>query len=160
MNYVKKKIRRTFPVALAVQAFSAPAAEVPVSQQGEVTESRVEAESPSSITLTPDAITTTITRLFSQTGDSFEQQVPVWPEEWDDEHEQRYDELVEKEALRAISRAELGELNSLQAIRRSFVNPPTSEELLLRLRRERLDRELVRILQRNVSLQDFPAHRA
>lgn len=79
---------------------------------------------------------------------------------WDNEYAIRYHKLVEKEALSTISREELSELERLQKLRRRFESPPTSEEIITRHLREKMDRELTAVLKRYVSIAKFPKNRS
>jgi hypothetical protein len=151
---VKEKIGQSFSIALALQSVSAAHGSLNVGKSAQATESRIRAESSPTVTLTPDVLTTTVTNVFSQPTE-FERVVSIVPDRWEPQHEERFDELVEKEALKKISASELRELDSLQRIRSKLVNPPQMDEVLARLRLDKLDRELLRVLQRNVRIQEF-----
>ena len=81
-------------------------------------------------------------------------------EYWDSEAESRFSELVDKEALGTVQEHEFHELEDLQRARRSLVNPPDRDEMVARLQRDRLDRELLRVLKSNVSLAKLPKNPA
>jgi hypothetical protein len=72
---------------------------------------------------------------------------------WSERHQDEFDNLVTREAIGTITAVELSHLNALQTLRRSLKAPPTGEEVLQRHRREKLDRDLVKLLKQNVRFQ-------
>ena len=156
----RQKVGQSFTVALAVQAVSPAQGPLAAGEKGQATDSQIRSEAAPAITLTPDVLIATVTNVFSPHGNEFEQSIPIFVESWGREQEHRFDELVEKEALQQISESELLELNHLQQFRRRLANPPELDEVLARLRIEKADRELLRVLKRNVRIQRLTANTA
>lgn len=75
---------------------------------------------------------------------------------WDRQHEKRFVDLIEKEALDTISSNEYLELEELQRLRRRFVAPPAFDEIIARHRSEKFNRELVNVLTKYVNISDLP----
>jgi hypothetical protein len=90
--------------------------------------------------------------LSSREPESFLWDFPQEIHAWDGEHEKTFDDLVTKEAIGTITPAGLAQLNRLQKLRRQLKAPATGVEILQRHRREKLDRELVNLLERHVRL--------
>jgi hypothetical protein len=84
---------------------------------------------------------------------TFEQTYRNAPDSWNPDLAKKYDALVIKEALGTISGLETKELDAMQKFRRRTLSPASGEEILLRYKREKLDRELIKVLQRHVRLQ-------
>jgi len=144
------KFVHTIPLALAMQT-SQLAAVVDVGQKGDATESKAEA---------PDhenAATAGEAPIFGEESNMRENEAFVWdlPQEihaWEADHQKDFDDLVTKEAIGTITSVELIRLDRLQKLRRMFKAPATGEEVLQRHRREKLDRDLVKLLERHVRL--------
>ena len=101
---------------------------------------------------TTDLIASTVEVLSSQPTNSFYQFVPSHDNVWSEKDENRYDDLVTKEAVGTIESYELAELEALQVTRRRLVSPPTGEEILQRYRRDKLDQQLLELLGKNVRI--------
>ena len=71
-------------------------------------------------------------------------------EEWTREREQRFANLVEKEALAKLTSPEKAEIERLSLLRRGLKNPRTGEELLWEYEQRKLTRNLVEALTRYV----------
>lgn len=144
------KFVQTIPLALAMQT-SQLATAVDAGRSAAATDLKVAAPDHSNGATAGEA------PLF---GDEFSNREPesfVWdfPQEisaWDGEHKKTFDDLVTKEAVGTITPAGLAQLNRLQKLRRQLKAPATGEEILQRHRREKLDRELVKLLERHVRL--------
>lgn len=156
----REKILKTFPAALALQAVSAPAHAIEFKKGEHASEITFSAKTILPMAATADVVVATVESASGFASDSFQQQIPLLLDEWGEKQEKAFDALVTKEALQTITPSELAELDELQKVRRRFVNPPSTDELLERLRREKLDRELLQLLQRNVRFQEFAKDKA
>ena len=153
-----EKFIQTWPLAVAMQAGQLPAA-VNLKQTGEATDLHAEASQPTNATATDDDVVLNPPTMELR-EETMELSFPAFGQSWEDDYEDEYERLVEKEALGTINRVELEELNRLQKIRRRFVSPPSGKEVLARHRREKLDRELLKVLRRYVRLQPITKNKA
>lgn len=149
-----EKFVQALPIALAVQSVQLPAA-VDAKQDGQATDLHAEVRVPTQaggtdieVLIEPGAL-----NIIEET---VEFELTTSAENWVGDHADRFEELVEKDALGTITGAELKELDRLQKMRRRFVNPPTATEILQRHRREKLDRDMQKALRRYVRFQPFP----
>lgn len=69
---------------------------------------------------------------------------------WEESEEHEFSQLVIKEAVDHLSETELNRLTNLQNKRRTTKSPEPADLILLRYRREKLDRELLELLSRYV----------
>jgi hypothetical protein len=144
-----EKIVQAFPL-IAVMQFSPSVNAIKLKAIGEVSEPNIATPDVNDSALTPDLITSTIDRVFSDSGETFHQTIPNTVQEWSAKMDSRFDELVTKEAVGKISKTELDELERLQKARRRHHAPPSGEEVLQRHKREKLDLQLLNLLQKNV----------
>lgn len=152
------KFVHTIPLALAMQSSHLPGA-VEGRHDGQTTD--LSAKAP----ISKDSAAAGNAAIFGDLPNPRDPQIFVvnFPQDvnsWDGAHQKQYDNLVLKEALETISRPELERLDQLQKSRRRLKAPPSGEEILQRHRREKLDRELLTVLQRHVRLQRLTSHKA
>ena len=145
------KFIHTIPLAVAMQT-SQSAASIHLDRTGNATESKVESH------VNPDGSLAGDRPVFGNRSNHRQPEAFVlnFAQEnraWIGENEEAFNNLVTKEAIGTITPAELERLNHLQILRRQKKAPATGEEILLRHRREKLDRELVKLLEHHVRLQ-------
>ena len=82
--------------------------------------------------------------------------LPKNPTEWDKKMEQEFRKLALAEAKGTLSRERAARLEELTNWRNSLLDPPTSEETLLQIRRDRLLEKTEELLRAYVEFQEAP----
>lgn len=83
--------------------------------------------------------------------------IPIDKNDWTPTDEQRFKQLVKKEALNTASPDEQRELESLLATRRIIHNPRTSDEIIHEYKQRLITKELIKAMTRYVEFSK-PAH--
>ena len=76
------------------------------------------------------------------------------PTEWNKKMEQEFRKLALAEAKGTLSKEDAGRLEELTAWRNSLLDPPTPEEILLQIRRDRLLEKTEELLRAYVEFQE------
>jgi len=105
---------------------------------------------------TPDLITIAAERMSAESEVRFARTFKLAKHEWSKTDESRFDALVTREALDAISDSELQELDALQRRRRGELNPPSGEEILRQYAQRKMDQGMLTLLRRHVRFEPNP----